>query len=110
MINRSVLSRANRGAVRVRRKARNKRRKIMLDLSIFACVAAREMFRRKPDATSIRGDELPHKIRSAVGGNALPSRRIYEWDRDTTSLPRAFSQANDVIAKRPPFITETKPQ
>jgi hypothetical protein len=48
------------GAVRVKRKARIKCREFMLDLSIFACVGCTRDVRRKPDAASIRGDELPH--------------------------------------------------
>jgi hypothetical protein len=75
MINRSVLSRANRGAVKVKRKAKIKFREFMLDLSIFAGVGYTRDVRRRFDAASIRGDELPHSNRSTIGDLALPSRR-----------------------------------
>jgi len=58
----------------------------MSDLSIFACVAAREMFRQKPDATSMRGDEFPHKNCFTIGDHLYHLARINEWNRDTNFL------------------------
>jgi len=91
MINRSVLSRANTGAVRTKRKTRIKVWVFMHDLSIFPVWAAREIL--VEILTPLPCDDYPcTKIARIIATAPYLLARTFEWDRDTKFLPGAFVQ------------------